>query len=205
MIEKLVGKIIRAAKKNPRLLVPAVACLWILFTVDGAMESVKKRYGVSGPVLLLCCCVALGAVTAASTGPSLLRRDVPLAGTVLEVNCGMRPEETESLREEPIPAPNDPEHSDQAVSLPVNAVDKTDPEQNELLQTITRYVGMLQLNQVTPDWAPDLSPDGQEPANRIYYEKAWSAYEGLTEGNRAKLEAETLGYLMTCHRTVNGS
>ncbi|WP_130861790.1 hypothetical protein [Bacilliculturomica massiliensis] len=103
-----------------------------------------------------------------------------------------------------MPAPNDPEHSDQTAGLPANQEDKSDPRQNQLMDTVTKYVGMLKINQVTPDWAPDLARNGSEPMNRVYYEKAWGAYEELTLENRDRLASETLQYLLTCHSTVTG-
>lgn len=80
MIDRLIGKVVEGAKRHRWLFIPAVVCLWILFAAkavagffgriftgserngNGGGSSWKKRYGVFGPILLLCLCAAVGGV-----------------------------------------------------------------------------------------------------------------------------------------------
>lgn len=211
MFDKLVAKVISAAKKNRRLLIPAVVCLWMLFALEAAASAVRRHYGMSRSLIFLFCCLAVagGAFfweypisSAAARGAASMTGAASTIRSQAELPAPPAPTDEEGP--EPVPAPNDPEHSDQTAGLPANQEDKSDPRQNQLMDTVTKYVGMLKINQVTPDWAPDLARNGSEPMNRVYYEKAWGAYEELTLENRDRLASETLQYLLTCHSTVTG-
>ena len=191
MFDHLVIKVIDAAKKNRRLLIPAVVCLWILFTLSGAAEAVRKHYGVSRTLILLFCCLAVAGTAFAFDYPvcsAASRGAVRLTGALAYAENGVGLDGGSA--------------GETAASLPANQEDKSGLRQNELVDMVTKYVKMLKINQVTPDWAPDLSPSGSEPKNRVYYEKAWRAYEELTEESRDRLAPETREYLLTCRRTV---
>lgn len=97
--------------------------------------------------------------------------------------------------------PYDREHPKTTTTPPEPAEDLENKEQNQLLSDVEQNIKRLKTNQVTPDWAPDLFT-ANSGKNYGYYKAAWSAYEGLTEANRAKLDSELLDYLLTCHKTV---